>query len=206
MTTLTDARRLTKPQLREAGAVLARAFFDDPAMTYIWPDASTRAGPLGWLMLRDARYGYLYGDAYTTAGGVEGVALWLRPGGTATSWWRMARLGLLLAPLRFGVGPFRRFVQLMNMFEPLHKRDAPPQHWYLMTLGVDPPRQGQGVGSGLIAPVLARADADRLACYLETMKEQNLAFYRKHGFEVVVEDAVPNGGPRYWTMLREPRG
>lgn len=205
MTTVTDAKGLTKSQLREAGDVLTRAFFDDPAMTYIWPDGATRLRPLAWLMLRNARYGYQYGDAYTTAGGVQGVAIWLRPGDTAMSWWRMARLGLLLAPLRCGAGPFRRFVQLMNIFEPLHKRDAPAPHWYLMTLGVDPPRQGQGVGSGLIAPVLARADAQQLPCYLETMKERNVAFYQTHGFEVVVEDAVPNGGPRYWTMLRELR-
>ena len=55
-------------------------------------------------------------------------------------------------------------------------------------------------------PVLERADRDRLPCYLETAKEINVSFYKKHGFEVVVEDDLPGGGPRFWTMKRDPVG
>jgi ribosomal protein S18 acetylase RimI-like enzyme len=88
----------------------------------------------------------------------------------------------------------------------LHKRDVPLRHWYLPTLGVDPPRQGQGVGSALIQPVLSRADAEGLLCYLETETAGNVAFYERHGFEVVVEDDLPRGGPHFWTMKREPKG
>jgi predicted N-acetyltransferase YhbS len=79
-------------------------------------------------------------------------------------------------------------------------------HHYLMVLGVDSEKQGQGVGSKLIAPGLARADADRLPCYLETMKTRNLDFYGKHGFEVVHAGEIPKGGPPFWTMRREPIG
>jgi hypothetical protein len=38
------------------------------------------------------------------------------------------------------------------------------------------------------------------------MKERNVTFYKKHGFDVVVEGDIPNGGPHYWTMRREPIG
>ena len=55
-----------------------------------------------------------------------------------------------------------------------------------------------------MAPVLARADADAIRCYLATHKEINVRLYERHGFRVVVDDVVPDGGPRYWTMLREP--
>jgi hypothetical protein len=55
-------------------------------------------------------------------------------------------------------------------------------------------------------PVLRRADADGLPCYLETMKERNVPFYQKYGFEVVVDELVPKGGPRLWTMKRQPAG
>ncbi len=72
-------------------------------------------------------------------------------------------------------------------------------------LGVDPERQGQGIGGQIIAPVLERADRDGLPCYLETMKERNVAFYQKHGFEVVVDD-VFKGELHYWTMKRPPVG
>jgi len=77
--------------------------------------------------------------------------------------------------------------------------------WYLMILGVNPPMQSQGIGGPLIAPVLARANAAGVLCYLETAKERNVAFYRAYGFEVLVDDTMPNAF-RYWTMRRLPRG
>ena len=33
-------------------------------------------------------------------------------------------------------------------------------------------------------------DDQGLPCYLETMKEENLAFYASHGFEVAAEEMV----------------
>jgi hypothetical protein len=41
---------------------------------------------------------------------------------------------------------------------------------------------------------------------LETEKEKNVAFYERHGFEVVVEDDLPRGGPHFWTMKRQAKG
>jgi len=43
-------------------------------------------------------------------------------------------------------------------------------------------------------------------CYLDTTHERNVAFYRRHGFEVVTASDMPRGGPRFWTMTRQPRG
>ena len=73
---------------------------------------------------------------------------------------------------------------------------------YLLFLGVEPGQRGQGIGSLLIKPVLKRADEENLPCYLETMKEVNLAFYGKHGFRVADEKQIPNGGPHIWALLR----
>jgi hypothetical protein len=51
--------------------------------------------------------------------------------------------------------------------------------------------------------MLARVDADGMPAYLESSNELNLALYRRHGFEVTSEVAIP-GGPRTWPMWREP--
>ena len=74
-----------------------------------------------------------------------------------------------------------------------------------MILGVDPLFQGRGLGGAIVQPVVERADSEGLPCYLETSKERNLAFYRKHGFDVVHEGTMPGGGPRFWTMSRAAR-
>jgi ribosomal protein S18 acetylase RimI-like enzyme len=131
--------------------------------------------------------------------------VWLPPDETTLSEERMGELGFDEAPERMGQDALKRFGDFMELMSTHHQRLVPDPHWYLMILGVEPERQGQGIGSALISPTLARADADGLPCYLETAKEQNLAFYRRHGFEVRHEDDIPGGGPRMWMMIREPK-
>jgi GNAT superfamily N-acetyltransferase len=196
---------LQPAQLDDAVQMLARAFFDDPMVMYVMPDEEKRRRSLPWFFRLATRYGQAYGEVFTTPDKVDGTAIWLPPGNTIASTLRMIRLGLLAAPFKFGLPAFMRFMSVLNHLEHLHKRDVPPEHWYLFVLGVEPERQGQGVGGTIIQPVLQRADHDQLPCYLETMKERNFTFYRKHGFEVVVDDVFPNG-PRYWTMKRDPIG
>ena len=205
MTTDTQVISLLESQRRQAGEVLSRAFFDDPLMEYLFPEEARRERPLTWLMEHGARYGLRYGEVHTTPG-VEGAAVWLPPDETDMTALRMLRVGMLIAPFRVGLGALRRFLAVSDYMEELHKRDMPPQHWYLAILGVDPSRQGQGVGGALIQPIITRADSAGLPCYLETMKERNVTFYKKHGFVVVVEGDLPDGGPYFWTMKRETRG
>jgi GNAT superfamily N-acetyltransferase len=205
-TTATQPTRMLKNQIDDSAAVLARAFFDDPMMRWVMPDDTKRAKDFPWFFRIATVLGDRYGEVYTTGATVEGNACWLPPGGTKVSMGRMARVGMLKAPFKLGFGPFMRFMKIMNTFEHLHDRDAPEPHWYLMLLGVDPPRQGQGVGGALIQPILARADAGKLPCYLETQKTINVPFYQRHGFEVLVEDDIAGGGPHYWTMKRPPAG
>jgi GNAT superfamily N-acetyltransferase len=85
------------------------------------------------------------------------------------------------------------------------KRHPREEHWYLEVLGTRPDRQGEGLGSLLIGTGLGRADEEGLPGYLESSKEQNLAFYRRHGFEVT-GTITPKGGPTMWTMWRDARG
>jgi ribosomal protein S18 acetylase RimI-like enzyme len=200
-----DVPNLKPAQIDEASQVLARAFFDDPMTMYVVPDDEKRRRSLPWFFRLAARYGNNWGEAFTTPGKVDAAAIWLPPGGNIASTTRMIRLGLLAAPFKFGLPAFMRFTKALNHLEHLHKRDVPPEHWYLFVLGVDPERQGKGVGGTIIQPIMERADKDQLPCYLETMKDRNVTFYKKHGFEVVVDDVFPNG-PRYWTMKRDPIG
>jgi GNAT superfamily N-acetyltransferase len=200
-----DVTSLEATRHEEASQMLARAFFDDPMVEYITPDPVRRERHLPWFFRLATRYGQQYGETYTLPGAVAGAAIWLPPGGNIVGTMRMIRLGLLAGIYRFGPPSFLKFISVMNSLEHLHKRDVPPEHWYLFLLGIDPSRQGQGVGGTIIQPVLERADKDRLPCYLETTKERNLDFYGKHGFDVVVDDRI-NDGPRYWTMKRDPIG
>jgi len=192
-------------QVKAAGEMLGRAFFDNPMSVYLLPDEAKRLRPLSWMFGRSTRYGHLYGEVYTTADAVEGVAVWLSPASPPMNRERVTSAGMASMPQKLGPEAYQRLMAMRSHFDELRRRDAPEPHWYLWVLGVDPPRQGQGVGGALLQPVLAQADTEGLPCYVETDKERNVPFYRKHGFEVVVEDDLPGGGMHYWTMKRPPQ-
>jgi ribosomal protein S18 acetylase RimI-like enzyme len=200
MQTAVAPARLQEAQIETAGLMLGRAFWDDPFSIYLLPDEEQRARALSFLFTAATRYGNLFGEVYATAPPLDGAAVWIPPGsaGMSPERARAAKMDELAAVL--GDAAMARFEALLGHMRDLHQRDVPPAHWYLMVLGVEPERQRQGIGSSLIRPVLARADAAGTPCYLETTRESNLAFYRKHGFEVVVEDVFD--GLRYWTMRR----
>lgn len=198
--------RLKPSDLKRAEHVLARAFHDDPGVVWMLPDERQRQRFLRWGQRALLRNTMRNGLAFTTPGLVEGVALWLPPKRPRMSLVDIVRSGMLAVPFTLTPGQLRLMVLSLVMFEGLHKEDPPKRHWYLNVLGVEPERQGQGIGGRLIAPILERADRRHVSCYLETGKEINVRFYEKHGFEVVREGNLPGGGPPWWTMLREPIG
>lgn len=189
----------------QAAEVLGRAFFTDPAFVFTFPDDEQRRQRLPWLMQIGVRYGYRFGHVSSAEPEMFGHAVWLPPGNGSVAPERMSAVGFDNAIQQMGQDALARFGGFMELMGEHHERIVPTPHWYLMILGVDPPYQGKGIGGSLIAPTLARADAEGLPCYLETANPRNLPFYQRHGFEVRHEADIPGGGPRIWMMLREPR-
>jgi ribosomal protein S18 acetylase RimI-like enzyme len=191
--------------LDAAVSLQARAFFDDPLFEWVFQDEADRRTRLPWLMSVGLNVGLRSGEVHTTSGPMLGHAVWLPPGDTHVDDERLASAGFVDADRQMGAASLARFGSFMEQVGQHHQQLVPEPHWYLMILGVDPPFQGQGVGGVLLQPVLARADREARRCYLETTKERNLAFYRRHGFDVVREDVPDESGPRVWLMVRVPR-
>lgn len=196
--------RLAASQVREAGEVLGRAFFNDPFFAYALPDPEQRRRLLSAWCAGFVRYGYRYGEVYTTPGPVRGVAVWLPPGQSRITPWRALRAGWLWTPFRLGPGSLLRLSRAGMALGRLYRHVDLLRQWHLSWLGVDPAYQGQGIGSALMQPVLARADAGGVACSLATFTEANVRFYQRRGFRVVAEGAISGSGPRIWIMQRDP--
>ena len=139
------------------------------------------------------------GNSYTV-GEAEGGALWLSPGAYPPGPWQQLRMLPGFAHV-FGVRALPRAMRDLGQMESIHPKRVP--HWYLGFLGIEPSKQGRGLGSALMQPVLERCDADRLPAYLETSNPANLPLYQRHGFEVIAECDIGDG-PHIWGMLREP--
>ena len=197
--------RLLASQVDQASDMLAKAFQYDPAYSKLFPDLDVRIHSLRWLWEGVLKQCLVCGEAYTTPL-VNGAAGWLSPGNVEATFWQMLRTGFALqrAVMRFEKNARNSFLEALDYLDGVHKDVMKRPHWYLWVLGVDPSCQGQGIGGKLIEPVLARSDDEGAPCYLEAMTEKNVAFYKKHGFEVASEGEVLGQQVRVWMMLREP--
>ena len=196
--------RLTDSQIPAAAATLARAFHDDPLMIYAIPDPSERTRLLPDVYARMIRFGVLTGEVYVTAGAVEGVALWLPPN---AKWTRenIEASGMHETPAVIGNDAYQRYREVVSQEWQARLREIPGPGWYLFILGVEPRVQRRGLGGALMRPILDRADTEQLVCYLETENERNVAFYLKHGFDLIVSEEAGTGGVRFWTFRRNPK-
>ena len=80
------------------------------------------------------------------------------------------------------------------------------EHWYLPVVGTRPGRRRSGLGSAVLAPVLARADADGVPAVADAADPDAVAFLSRQGFVVAAEVDVPGGGPHVWLLIRAPDG
>jgi GNAT superfamily N-acetyltransferase len=196
--------RLADPQIPAAATTLARAFHDDPLMIYAIPDPADRVRLLPDVYARMIRFGVLTGEVYVAAGTLEGVALWLPPN---VKWTRenIEASGMHETATLIGNDAYQRYRDVVGREWQARERDMTAPCWYLFLLGVEPSCQRRGLGGALMRPILERADAERVACYLETENQCNVAFYLKQGFEVIVNgEEAGASGVRFWTFRRTP--
>jgi ribosomal protein S18 acetylase RimI-like enzyme len=194
-------RRIADGEIDAAAATLGRAFADDPLTLHAWPDPATRA-LLGQFLRPGVVLARELGEVWCTAD-LSAVACWRRPGAHEPSdeQRRAAGVDVLPQPLAGEVSarsePAYTFLA--------ERRDAvgvPAEHWYLTMVGVDPARRREGLGSAVIAPVLAAADERGDPVFLETMNRANPAFYERNGFRGLESGVEPSTGLPYWLFLR----
>ncbi len=193
-------RKASRDDARPLGATLARAFADDPVMRWLLPAERARVRRLPGLFATELVCLYLPHDEVYTNRDLTGGAIWAPPGSWRTPAPTFLRaLPRLVWTLR---GQMAAAVHSVRAIEAAHPEEP---HWYLAVVGTEPRLQHQGIGSALLAPVLARCDRDFVPAYLESSREDNVAFYQRLGFEVTAPIDLPGGGPRVWPMWRDPR-
>ncbi|WP_432054187.1 GNAT family N-acetyltransferase [Streptomyces sp. bgisy022] len=78
-------------------------------------------------------------------------------------------------------------------------------HAYLWMIGVAPGRQGEGLGTALMAAALDHCDRTGRPAYLEASSARSRRLYERLGFEPLGEPLALPDGPYMWPMWREPR-
>jgi ribosomal protein S18 acetylase RimI-like enzyme len=177
---------------------LAAAFFDDPAIAWLLHDEASRLDTArrGFeLFLR--RLWLKHQQVYVAGDDAGGVCIWEPPGA-----WKIS-LGAQLALLPSMIGVYgRRLPRVIGALTAIEKNHPTEPHEYLAFVGVAPERQGRGIGSMLMKPILDRCDAEGLPAYLEASSVRSRALYERHGFVVTEEVAIGKGAPPVWRMWR----
>jgi ribosomal protein S18 acetylase RimI-like enzyme len=195
--TVRPATAADVPALTE---MLVRAFDDNPVAQSMFAGSGRRRRGLHSFFRTELRRHYLpHGHVYTTDD-LTGVALWGPPDRERHPVQELFELmptaPYLLSPHVVGA------LRLLFKVEELHPKEP---HWYLFTLGTEPERQGQGIGSALLRSMLDRIDVEGQCAYLESSKEQNVPLYARFGFEVIDVLRTTWGSPTLWRMWRDPR-
>jgi GNAT superfamily N-acetyltransferase len=194
-----EVRQASDGDVRSLASVLARAFHDDPVMTWLFGE---RPGPrlrrLRLYFAAEARRHGRHGQVLV-GGDHAGAAFWDPPGLWRVTWLQLVRsTPVMLAAVGIRLP---RAIKALELIDRAHPREP---HWYLAVLGTDPPHQGRGVGTALLSPVLARCDREGLGAYLESSKPTNVPYYERFGFGVTGQIDLPSGPP-VWPMWRNPR-
>jgi ribosomal protein S18 acetylase RimI-like enzyme len=194
----TQIRKASAEDEPRIAGTLARAFFDDPVFRWVCPDDERRDALLpGFFALFTQTMGR-HGEIYVAGDGAC-AALWAPPGRPAVREEDADEFGRRMEEMS-GVDAERMFA-VSTLLDAHH---PPGSYWFLQFVGVEPARQGRGVGSALLAPMLERCDREGARAYLDATSLDNKRLYERHGFRGGGEHA-PEGGPPLWPMWREPR-
>ena len=201
-----DERSLSRSELTTAAKVASRAFFDDPFFTFLMPSDQKREGSLTIFFRSVLAHMGPKGRLVTVrseSDEILGVAAWFTTGGYPLS--VRVQLAQLPNSLRVVARHPQGLADGNSYVQAIAKAHPKEPHWYLMLLCADPIVQRRGVGTLLLDEAFAHIDAEGVASHLETQKPDNLAYYRRFGYELRETLSPVASGPPIYTMWRASR-
>jgi GNAT superfamily N-acetyltransferase len=198
---LVDAHRARTEERSQVVNALCRAFFEDRVYRWIIPDDDERRLSATIFYRRFVEACWAHGEVYA-AGSGAGAALWVPPGEQLVGEGEAEAFSRELVESAGDDACSARMAELLDMLDEHHPAEP---CWHLTFMGVDPAAQSQGIGSALLATVLARADRDDTSAYLEASCPENRRLYERHGFLTTRELTVSDCPPIY-AMCRAPKG
>ena len=193
-------RPATSADVKVLAAVLARAFYDDPPLTWLLPDPATRLGRVTRMFatvigIESLRYGGV--DVACDGEKILGGAIWLPPGHRRAGF--REQIQAVPHHVRALAAALGRAARYGRALEGAHPKEP---HWYLKAIGIDPAWQGLGLASPLLRSRLNRCDRYGQPAYLEAGKPDGVSLYEHFGFRRIGDLGMPEGAPLMAAMWR----
>ena len=175
MTKITIGRPEDKARLLQT---IVLGFSADPMARWASPDAAVYLDRRVEFFDAFGGAAFDHGTAFVADDGAA-VATWLPPGVDSDH--------ETLAAIMDEQTPASRKAEMDELFEKMEEFHLHEPHWYLPLIAADPARQGQGLGTALMAAAIERIHADGRPAYLESSNPRNVPLYERFGFEKVGE-------------------
>jgi GNAT superfamily N-acetyltransferase len=78
-------------------------------------------------------------------------------------------------------------------------------HWELLDLATRPTARRRGLAAAVLAPALARCDADAVPAVAAAYSWAATSYLRGEGFEVTAKLETADGAMPVWVVTRAPR-
>ena len=176
-------------------ATLVTAFVHCPFSRWMLPDPEQYLEYFPKILLTGGSSAFESGTAHRTEDFLA-TAIWLAPGTSADE----EAMGNLMQE---AISPDRRD-EVFAVAEQIGLSHPKSDHWYLLSVGVDPTCQGCGYGSALLKSGLEVCDRYQMISCLESANERNIPLYERFGFEVTGEIQA-GSSPTIYPMVRMPR-
>ena len=198
-----------REELNEAGAIMARAYENYDYVTLYFPDPEKSRKGLQIFMKCVAKTNFGKADmlAAHRDGKMVARATLEPPGFKKPSAFQYIMHGFLRVYLNTKWSCINGFLAMDEAAgKPCHDyQKSGPDIWYLSMLEVDPSVQGQGVGTEFLAYLeeyVRQRGARQFILF--TNSQENLAWYKKRGYEVFHECEIEHDGKKIgsWSMKK----
>jgi len=188
-------REASSDELARTVSVQVMAFSSDPIMRWLYPEAHEYLTHYPSFVRAFGGGAFEFATAYVERD-LGGAALWLPPGAHVDG-------DLVQSVLQETVTSSVQ-EEVLSVLEEMDRYHIDEPHWYLPMIGVDPSRQGQGIGAALLQHALSKCDEASLPAYLESSNPANIPLYERHGFSVLGTIQV-GSSPPVFPMMRSIR-
>ena len=144
-----------------------------------------------------------HGLLFLPEGKTYGASVWLKPlDETQARQKSMDKKAFILEQM--GQDSLKTYTAIVDFMSEQATGHLPENIWYLSILAIDPAFQRQGLGKGLVEPIMNKADEIGIPTYLETYTPRNKTFDNRLGYQETMSALEPVTGAEYAIMIREP--
>ena len=194
--------RIKESDIKRCADVAAKAFIDDESSKFLLSSNLTYKTLYGFysvLFKAIHKKMYMFADSEDINGFVTFSAI----KNSEISLFEFLRVGGLKVIFSQGLGLVFNSLAYENNCVNIRKKFISNDGWYIFQFGVHPEKQGMGVGSSVMKPVLRWFDAHNISCYLETQKNVNVEIYKHLGFSLKSVNTLPKKEVKQYAMLRD---